>query len=165
MGCAGAPIRLTGVGCAAVARALAQPPYTRNPYGHRGLATITRSPTHSKTMLYATLKLVHVLSLIVWIGGMVFAHFFLRPATLSLEPPQRVRLMHDVLQRFFAAVSVAVANRNCRNSSAPKPYTAEMITVITSASAWAPSTKPTATQVSKAAPNKNALLKMCLFIS
>ena len=26
-------------------------------------------------MLYATLKLVHVLSLIVWIGGMVFAHF------------------------------------------------------------------------------------------
>lgn len=59
-------------------------------------------------MLYAALKFVHVLSLIVWIGGMVFAHFFLRPATLSLEPPQRVRLMHDVLQRFFAAVSVAV---------------------------------------------------------
>ena len=60
------------------------------------------------TMLYATLKLVHVLSIIVWIGGMVFAHFFLRPAALSLEPPQRVRLMYDVLQRFFAAVSVAV---------------------------------------------------------
>lgn len=59
-------------------------------------------------MLYAVLKLVHVLSLIVWIGGMVFAHFFLRPATLSLEPPQRVQLMHGVLQRFFAAVSVAV---------------------------------------------------------
>ncbi len=59
-------------------------------------------------MLYAALKFVHVLSLIVWIGGMVFAHFFLRPAALSLEPPQRVRLMHDVLQRFFAAVLVAV---------------------------------------------------------
>lgn len=59
-------------------------------------------------MLYAALKFVHVLSLIVWIGGMVFAHFFLRPATLSLEPPQRVRLMHDVLQRFFTAVLVAV---------------------------------------------------------
>ena len=59
-------------------------------------------------MLYNALKLVQVLSIIVWIGGMVFAHFFLRPATLTLEPPQRVRLMHDVLQRFFAAVSVAV---------------------------------------------------------
>ncbi len=59
-------------------------------------------------MLYAALKFIHVLSLIVWIGGMVFAHFFLRPATLSLQPPERVRLMHDVLQRFFSAVLVAV---------------------------------------------------------
>lgn len=59
-------------------------------------------------MLYNALQLAHVLSIIVWIGGMVFAHYFLRPATLSLEPPVRVRLMHDVLQRFFAAVSVAV---------------------------------------------------------
>ena len=59
-------------------------------------------------MLYNALKLVHVLSIIVWVGGMVFAHFFLRPAAQSLEPPQRMRLMHDVLQRFFAAVTAAV---------------------------------------------------------
>lgn len=59
-------------------------------------------------MLYNALKLVHVLSIIVWVGGMVFAHFFLRPAAQSLEPPQHVRLMHDVLQRFFVAVTVAV---------------------------------------------------------
>ena len=59
-------------------------------------------------MLYNALKLAHVLSIIVWIGGMVFAHFFLRPAAQSLEPPQRLRLMHDVLQRFLGAVSVAV---------------------------------------------------------
>lgn len=59
-------------------------------------------------MLYNALKLAHVLSIIVWIGGMVFAHFFLRPAAQSLEPPQRLRLMHDVLQRFLAAVTVAV---------------------------------------------------------
>ncbi|RZJ13535.1 MAG: hypothetical protein EON50_08925 [Acidovorax sp.] len=59
-------------------------------------------------MLYNALKLAHLLSLIVWIGGMVFAHFFLRPAAQSLEPPQRIRLMHDVLQRFLAAVAVAV---------------------------------------------------------
>lgn len=59
-------------------------------------------------MFYNALQLVHVLSIIVWVGGMVFAHFFLRPAAQALEPPQRVRLMHDVLQRFFAAVTVAV---------------------------------------------------------
>ncbi len=58
-------------------------------------------------MLYAALKTLHVLSLIVWIGGMVFAHFFLRPAVATLEPPLRLRLMHDVLGRFFKAVLVA----------------------------------------------------------
>ncbi|HQZ02120.1 MAG TPA: CopD family protein [Thauera sp.] len=58
-------------------------------------------------MIYSTLKTVHVLSIIVWIGGMVFAHFFLRPAAAQLEPPLRLRLMHDVLGRFFHAVLVA----------------------------------------------------------
>ena len=58
-------------------------------------------------MIYAALKLAHLLGIIVWIGGMVFAHFFLRPATLKLEAPQRVRLMHDVLSRFFQAVLLA----------------------------------------------------------
>ena len=55
-------------------------------------------------MLYAALKVIHLLSIIVWIGGMVFVQFFLRPAVVSLEAPQRVRLMHDVLGRFFNAV-------------------------------------------------------------
>lgn len=58
-------------------------------------------------MIYVTLKTVHVLSIIVWIGGMVFAHFFLRPAVAQLEAPVRLRLMHDVLERFFQAVLVA----------------------------------------------------------
>ncbi len=58
-------------------------------------------------MIYATLKTLHVLSMIVWIGGMVFAHFFLRPAVAQLESPVRLRLMHDVLGRFFQAVLVA----------------------------------------------------------
>jgi uncharacterized membrane protein len=58
-------------------------------------------------MIHATLKTLHVLSIIVWIGGMVFAHFFLRPAVARLDPPVRLRLMHDVLGRFFQAVLVA----------------------------------------------------------
>jgi len=60
-------------------------------------------------MLYAVLKLVHVLAVVLWIGGMAFAHFFLRPALAQLEGPARLKLMHEVLRRFFAAVSVAVA--------------------------------------------------------
>jgi uncharacterized membrane protein len=59
-------------------------------------------------MIYATLKLVHVLSIVVWIGGMFFAHACLRPSVQFLEPPLRVRLMHDVLKRFFNSLQVVV---------------------------------------------------------
>ena len=59
-------------------------------------------------MIYAILKLFHILAIVVWIGGMVFAHFFLRPAAMQLEPPQRIRLMHGALQRFFSAVLVSI---------------------------------------------------------
>ena len=59
-------------------------------------------------MIYAILQLIHVLAIVVWVGGMVFAHFFLRPAVQFLEPPLRVRLMHGVLKRFFTAVLVVV---------------------------------------------------------
>jgi uncharacterized membrane protein len=60
-------------------------------------------------MLYAALKTLHVLAVVLWVGGMAFAHFFLRPALLVLEPPQRLKLMHAVLRRFFAAVLVLSA--------------------------------------------------------
>lgn len=59
----------------------------------------------------ALLKIVHVLAAVVWVGGMVFAHFFLRPSleAAGLEPPLRLQLMREVLRRFFAAVGAAVA--------------------------------------------------------
>lgn len=55
-------------------------------------------------MLYAILKTIHVLSIAIWIGGMVFTQFFLRPALVVLEPPMRLRLMHAVLGRFLNAM-------------------------------------------------------------
>lgn len=58
-------------------------------------------------MIDAILTTVHVLSITVWVGGMVFTHFVLRPAVAQLEPPLRLRLMHDVLGRFFQIVLVA----------------------------------------------------------
>ncbi len=57
-------------------------------------------------MFYAALKTIHLLSVIVWIGGMVFAQFFLRPALATLAAPDRVRVMHAILGRFFNAISV-----------------------------------------------------------
>ena len=58
-------------------------------------------------MIFVILKLVHVLAVVLWIGGMAFAHFFLRPSVQTLEPPVRLRLLHAVMQRFFSAVLIA----------------------------------------------------------
>ena len=59
-------------------------------------------------MLYAILKTLHLLSIILWLGGMAFVLFFLRPALGPLQPSARVTLMRDVLRRFFVAVSVSI---------------------------------------------------------
>lgn len=55
-------------------------------------------------MLYDILKTVHVLSVIVWVGGMFFTHFILRPAVIELDLETRLRLMQGVLGRFFNVV-------------------------------------------------------------
>lgn len=60
-------------------------------------------------MLYATLKAFHLLAVIVWIGGMAFTLFCLRPAARVLDPPARVTLMHAAMRRFLAVVVVAIA--------------------------------------------------------
>lgn len=54
--------------------------------------------------LYAILKAVHVLAVVLWVGGMAFAHFCLRPSVLLLEPPLRVQLLHAVMGRFMRVV-------------------------------------------------------------
>ena len=60
-------------------------------------------------MTYKFLLLLHMAAIIVWIGGMVFAHFCLRPAAIEhLAPPQRVLLLHGALTRFFNIVTVAI---------------------------------------------------------
>jgi uncharacterized membrane protein len=59
-------------------------------------------------MLYALLKTLHVLAIVIWVGGMAFAHFFLRPSLELLAPPERLKLMHAVLGRFFRVVGPLV---------------------------------------------------------
>lgn len=54
------------------------------------------------------LMLIHVLCAVIWVGGMVFAHFMLRPAASALEPPVRLPLFRRVLERFFATVWATV---------------------------------------------------------
>jgi len=53
--------------------------------------------------------LLHVLSVVVWVGGMFFAYMALRPVAASvLEPPQRLTLWAGVFGKFFPWVWVSV---------------------------------------------------------
>jgi len=53
--------------------------------------------------------LLHVVGAVVWIGGMFFAYFALRPAAARLDPAHRLPLWADTLERFFRWVWAAVA--------------------------------------------------------
>jgi uncharacterized membrane protein len=54
-------------------------------------------------------RLLHVLGVVIWVGGMFFAYMTLRPAAAELlEPPQRLPLWQATLSRFFTWVWIAV---------------------------------------------------------
>lgn len=54
--------------------------------------------------------LLHVLGIVVWVGGMFFAYMALRPVAAGvLEPPQRLALWAGVFDKFFPWVWLSVA--------------------------------------------------------
>lgn len=60
-------------------------------------------------MTYSLWLLVHLLGVIVWVGGMFFAHMALRPSAAELlQPPLRLPLLAATLGRFFTWVSVSI---------------------------------------------------------
>lgn len=54
------------------------------------------------------LLFVHLLGVIVWVGGMAFAYLCLRPAAMTLEPPARLTLWAAAFKRFFPLVWISV---------------------------------------------------------
>lgn len=53
---------------------------------------------------------LHVISDVIWIGGMFLAYMVVRPAAAEvLEPPQRLKLWTGIFRRFFPWVWAAVA--------------------------------------------------------
>jgi uncharacterized membrane protein len=59
-------------------------------------------------LLYTSMLLVHVLAVVVWVGGMFVLHVAVRPAAVEwLEPPQRLPLLAAVLRRFFGWVVIS----------------------------------------------------------
>jgi len=58
--------------------------------------------------MQALLITLHVLSAVLWVGGMIFAYAFLRPAVVAqLEPPERLRLWVATFHGFFSWVLAA----------------------------------------------------------
>ena len=58
----------------------------------------------------ALFKLIHLLAVMIWVGGMFFAYLVLRPCAVEvLEVPQRLRLWDAVLSRFFGWVWGVIA--------------------------------------------------------
>ncbi|AAU90728.1 conserved hypothetical protein [Methylococcus capsulatus str. Bath] len=52
---------------------------------------------------------LHVLSAVLWVGGMFFAHQVLRPVAAGLlQAPERLRLWNAVFARFFPWVKGAI---------------------------------------------------------
>ncbi|MFO8155277.1 MAG: CopD family protein [Pseudomonadota bacterium] len=53
---------------------------------------------------------LHVLAVVIWVGGMFFAYMFTRPAAVeSLEAPERLKLWNGIFRRFFPWVWLAIA--------------------------------------------------------
>ena len=61
-------------------------------------------------MTFNSIALVlHLLSAVIWVGGMFFAYMFLRPvAATQLEPPARLQLWDGVFKKFFPFVWTAI---------------------------------------------------------
>jgi len=58
----------------------------------------------------AIIKLIHVLAVLIWVGGMFFAYVVLRPAAVEVfEPQHRLRIWNPVFRRFFVWVWSAIA--------------------------------------------------------
>jgi uncharacterized membrane protein len=61
------------------------------------------------SVVYTLLLFMHLLAVVIWVGGMFVMHFAVRPAAVELlEPPQRLPLLAAVLQRFFFWVVLSV---------------------------------------------------------
>ena len=55
------------------------------------------------------LLFLHVLGVVVWVGGMFFAYMVLRPASAqTLEAPERLPLWNGALRRFFSWVWISL---------------------------------------------------------
>lgn len=65
--------------------------------------------TATRRIDIALYQLIHLLGIVVWVGGMFFAYMVLRPTAVEvLQPPERLRLWSGTFHRFFRWVWLAI---------------------------------------------------------
>ena len=47
---------------------------------------------------------LHLLCIVIWVGGMFFALVVLRPSLSTLYPAQRIAMLSQVFRRFFLVI-------------------------------------------------------------
>lgn len=65
-------------------------------------------PPYTPAAVIPSLLFFHILSAVIWVGGMFFAHQMVRPSVVPLDGPVRLALWRRIFERFFAWVWVAV---------------------------------------------------------
>jgi uncharacterized membrane protein len=59
--------------------------------------------------MLSVMKMIHLLAVVVWVGGMFFAYVVLRPSAAEvLQPPERLRLWDKAFNLFFNWVWFAI---------------------------------------------------------
>lgn len=67
------------------------------------------APAHRKAFMPALMKFLHIAAAVVWLGGVSFMLFALRPAASALlPPPQRLPLIALVMEKFFTLVWTSI---------------------------------------------------------
>jgi len=75
-----------------------------------GVSQASHNQSHTpKVAMTDLLKLFHLAAAVLWLGGMGFMLYALRPSALMLQPPVRLPLMVAVLSRFFVIVWSVIA--------------------------------------------------------
>src|SRR5579885_2647818 len=81
----------------------------RDKPGHDAYCASRYGPFGADAMLTLAIALtLHLLSAVVWVGGMFAAYLCLRPAAGPLEPPQRLMLWRRFFAKFFPWVWASV---------------------------------------------------------
>ena len=55
-------------------------------------------------IIWGLVLAIHLLAAVLWVGGMAFALWVLRPSLAALEPPQRLAMHVAVLRRFLLVI-------------------------------------------------------------